>query len=285
MTGSISSHTQNFKIMKKLSLILITALTFLSAESSSAATEATYLETRNKFIHQFHNKESSTQEKAALTKLEKILREVIGTVKFSDKKGEITLETLNYNFDDIIEPSTLDGLFFRSDKETFFVTTKTLLDDYMSRHPNLPKEFDELHQNLPKNFDELVNEPKFYNKIFNGDAAFTKYAELPIKNNSLNTRAFLMLEAQDIGNFPPNLLMITAIKDGKIFVIKANLDEENQISFCANEWQKANDKKYTTSKNENIIFQNYVNCYKSRLENEKFLPQIMARAQAIISRI
>lgn len=256
--------------MKKLSLILITALTFLSTESRSGATDSEYIRHRNFFVKQFTNKNPEIQkDQAALAKIEKILQEIIGPVKFSVRKGEINLITLDHAFKGSMEFDRVDGLNFKSDKEIFFVTTKPILNDYLSTHPNLPKDFLLLAQT-----------EEFYGKVFGTDASFFKYAQLPLITP--NSHAFLALTSQDIELFLPNNLIILSEKGDKVYVsITALRNEVTQITKCENEWNRA----IVSQQDKEISFRNYRKCFSDNMRKEKFFLPLVTWAQTIADRI
>lgn len=256
--------------MIKFFLIFLTSFTFFSTESRSAATDAEYIRHRNFFVKQFTNNNPEIQkDQAALAKIEKMLQEIIGPVKFSVRKGEINLITLDHSFGGSMEFDRLDGLNFKSDKEIFFVTTKPILNDYLSTHPNLPKDFIFLAQT-----------EEFYSKVFGADATFFKYAELPLRTP--NSYAFLALTAQDMEIFLPNNLIILSEKNGKIYVaITALKNAVTQITICENEWNRAIGRQ----EDKEISFRNYRKCFADNMAKEKFFLPLVTSAQTIADRI
>ncbi len=255
----------------KFFLIFITALTIFAAESRSSDAEDLYIKSRNEFIKKYSRKDvdasAGKEETAALAQLEKLLAQAIGPIKFSSEFGEINLALSPYD-DGTHLYGNVDGLNFASDKKTFFATTKTILTDYLSKH-----------KELPKDFENLFKSDKFYSQIFNNDAAFSGYLELPIKSTDLkNSRAFLVLNAQDIGAFPPNSLIVITTRADKIFAAKIDLDPEienlaMQIDACENTWAE--------NKSDEVNFKAYKSCFAAKAKDEKFFLELISQAQKI----
>lgn len=122
----------------------------------------------------------------------------------------------------------LDGLRFDAERETVVVTTARLLDEYLRV------------RKLPNSLGELSKTGKFYFGVFDGGAAVTHYAELPVKvaNSETFAYAFLGLVAQDIGPYVPTTVFAFVKNGSRITIASAPPQQEiNQIPACQQEWE------------------------------------------------
>lgn len=265
----------------------------VSAVSMAASLEEKYLETRDGFIRQFEKATNSVDDGPALAELEKQLRTLVGPIKIEgcQKQGRINLVTLQNK----MGFGQVDGLRFDCGPESFFVTTKPLLERYLAEHPD-----------LPKNVMELSESDDFYRLAFHSDAGVLSYTGVPVR--SANTRsfvhAFLGVTAQEIGPFVPRDIFVFVAKGSRIFLVHTPAATEiTEIPQCRNEWA-AFDKKssealdaYRSSqlKNKKAIedsfryrqqgFEAYRSCYDRKAKNQPFFTPLKKQAQSIVDRL
>lgn len=255
--------------------------------------EEIYFKTRDNFIHKFAETSAESNDSQELKELENQLRTIIGPIDIEGfpKQGKINLETL---FPEV-GFGQIDGLRFDSDREYLFVTTETLLKNYLIKHPK-----------LPKNVPELSKNADFFSLVFYSDAAVNFYAKVPVKRAKGQTyaHAFLGIAAQDIGPFIPKEIYVLVAKRNKIFLVYAPTTiEVSEIQECKMEWDKFEKKRseafnvYRSSqlKNKKAIndsfryekqgFETYYRCYGKEVKNQEFFIALKRQAQSIVDRL
>jgi hypothetical protein len=282
--------------MAKSILSTIVLLLGLKGELRASALEEKYLATRDSFIKRFEKIKSSkdAENKQALDKLEKQLKEMIGPIKIEgfSEQGTINLETLQRNGGF----GQADGLIFTSPShnELLFVTTKGLLKHYAT------------NKELPIDLDRLSRTNEIYLRVFSWDSAFTLFTEMPITNiHGLSmAHAFLALNAQDIGPFIPTTLLVFIAKGNLVLLVKSNVqDQINEIPACKEEWDKFDKKSsealdvYQSSELKdqkafddhirygNEGFEAYRNCFGRNIKFEPIFPSLMNQVQSIVTRL
>ncbi len=279
---------------------LLTVFAAEPSENTSATTETKtvlleekYFETRNGFIRQFEKATSPIDDRQALAEIERQIRTIVGQVNIEGfpEQGKINLLTL------LPEPgfAQVDGLRFDSDRESLFVTTETLLKQYLAEHPK-----------LPKTLSELSKTGDFYRRVFHSDAGVIYYAEVPVKSTKSHSfaHAFLGVSAQDICPFIPNEIFVFVSKRNQILLVSSPTTIEiTEISQCKSEWDAFEKKRselfdiYRASqlKDEKAFddsircrqqgFESYRCCYDREAKNHKFFTSLKRQAQSIVNRL
>ena len=279
------------------SLPLLSALTAFGGEPvrTAVTSEQRYFETRDGFIRQFQEATTPVNgdDRQALVELEKQLRTIMGPLEAVGfpEEGRINLETLREDggFGQV------DGLRFGSKSETLFVTTETLLKNYLSTHPT-----------LPGNLSELSKTGEFYHLVFYWDAAVTHFAEVPVTSTKGQSfaSAFLGLIAQDIGPSAPNTLFVLVSKGDKRFLVSASTKAEiTQIPECKSDWDKFAEKAadalgtYRSSQKKDAKafddhvryekegFEAYRRCFGGAARSQEWFPPLTRQAQSIVDRL
>lgn len=242
--------------------IFLAYLVLFPIAGSAATPLETYIQTRNGFISQFAKAEpTNIEHDRALKALEEQLRSIIGPVDVAGfpRQGTINLQSLypsEGGFDQV------DGLRFSSERNMLFVTTDTLLKDFLNRNKTFPKDL------------RLLSEREnFYSRVFDWDSAFMVFAEIPVHPvESISfARAFLILNGQDIGPFVPETVVVFAAKGDRIFLTESEV-KISQVMSCKNEWGKsykraseALDRYHSSQLTDKKSFEDYV-----KLEGEAF---------------
>lgn len=278
----------------KYVLVLVLLLQVVIIDAVAGPTEDVYLEMRDRFIHQFEKTKDLNVEEHnhALKVLEEQLRLIVGPIKVTgfSGPGAINLETLERGDGGF---NQVDGLRFSSEGEQLFVTTEGLLKHYLENNKGFPKDL----SRLPKN-------EEFYSKVFDWDSTFTQFAEIPIrKTRGLSiARAFLTLNAQDIGPFNPETVIVFVSKGKRVLLYKSEV-QTIQIPACKDQWDRFERKssealaRYRSSGltdrnawNDNIRFEGegfeaYRRCYGIKIKSEKSFSRLTDQVQSIVNRL
>ena len=248
-------------------LVLVLSLWAHPAWSTTPAEEA-YWKARNTFIEKLKGA-SRAADRAALAQLEVRLRKIIGPadVEGFPQQGEINLETLDSDAE--VGFGQADGLRFRNNRETLFITTPGLLNLYSAGDLKTAKEMP-----APK-LASLASDMRFLSALFASDAAATYYVEVPVDSrNGESATAFLGNFEQDTGPFVPEHLFVFATKGRRILIAQIwKMDELPQISHCAKEWDN--------EKNDYA----YRECYGREAKTEPFFAALKQQAQSLVDRL
>jgi hypothetical protein len=210
----------------KYCLIALIMLVPLAAQAASP--EESYFAARDGYIQKFKSAGNSgkiddrtlNDEKRARGDLEQQLRRIVGP--FNSKgfsgQGKSNLASLFEGDEDF---GLLDGLVFASkgEKARVLVTTSALIDNWLRAHKNSHSG----RENLPEPVDAALKSDAFYTQALNTDAAFSRYALLPITKPAPATFAFAMLGArrQDIGPRTPDEIVASVVDADRLFVVTA----------------------------------------------------------------
>jgi hypothetical protein len=247
--------------------ILVALLVSLSA--AAASLEESYFAARNGYIEKFKAAEPnddrvSKEEELARGDLQDQLRRIVGTseIKGFSAPARSNLDTL---FKDEMGFGQLDGLVYSSadDKTHIVVTTDALLAHWLREHKDW---WGPTVSNVPQDVDAALKSEAFYTQALKSDAAVSEYAELPITKPAQAKFAFAMLAArsQDVGPRTPNELIVSVVKDGRVFVVTARANAKvDPMPGCQRIWRDA-------SRNAAKAHQAYV---ASGLKDDKLLEQ------------
>jgi hypothetical protein len=219
--------------MKSFALLCLLALT---TSAGAATPEQRYLELRDGYIAKFatapENDETSRQHEAALKELTGVLQGLIGpvTIKGLPADGQSNVDTL---YKDDIGFGHLDGLAFMSEaaKIEGVVTTTELLRHWLADHRD---------DGMPQEIGAAFKSDRFYYAAIQ-DAAFAKYAELPITRPASASVAVAVLGLRGNGEIkgPPSEIDVVAVRGDKVFFIAArDALKTGTIPACERVWKQ-----------------------------------------------
>jgi hypothetical protein len=288
---------------------LVALLVSISAAAAAASLEESYFAARDGYIEKFKAAEPDNghvrkEEEFARGDLQDQLRRIVGT---SDIKGfsapaRSNLDTL---FKDEIGFGLLDGLVYSSadDKTHIVVTTDTLLAHWLREHKDW---WGPTVSNVPQDVDAALKSEAFYTQALKSDAAVSEYAELPIATPAQAKFAFAMLAArsQDVGPRTPNELIVSAVKDGRVFVVTARANAKvDPMPGCRRIWRDASrnaakaHQAYVASglKDDKLLEQStrieeegfaaFRHCFAQQAKRRSFAAALTRQAQALIDRL
>ncbi len=227
-------------------VLLIAFLLALPAVAHAASPEQIYFAARDAAIRKIEQSEKRKESDearvkmhgAALADLEKQLRRIVGPSEIKDfpAEGKINLTTL---FKSDQGYGALDALVHWSadEKTSVTVTTEPLLKAWIKAHrnwwPNL--------ENVPQDVAKALQSNAFYTQALDSDAAFSQYTTLPIsKPASGFAVALLGYRAQDIGPSPASLVIVAAVRGGRVFLVSASASAKiEDMPACQPIWDEA----------------------------------------------
>jgi hypothetical protein len=183
------------------------------------------------------------------------------------------------------------------------VTTDALLDHWLREHKDW---WGPEVANVPQDVDTALKSEAFYTQALRTDAAISKYAELPVAKPANAKLAFAMLAArsQDIGPRTPDELIVSVLKDGRLFVLtapaKAKIDP---MPACQQIWRDATRKAakahaaYVASGlKDNKLFEQstrfeeegdagFRRCFAQQTKGRSFVAALTRQAQGLIDRL
>ncbi|MGY3475983.1 hypothetical protein [Bradyrhizobium ottawaense] len=219
--------------MKSLALL---CLLVLATPVHAATPEQHYLDLRDRYIAKFSSAKESDeiykQHDAALKELAGVLRGLVGpvTIKGLPADGKSNVDTL---FKSDIGFGHLDGLGFASegDKMQAVVTTTGLLTHWLREHRE---------DGMPQDSGAAFKSDRFYYQAIQ-DAAFAKYAELPITKPASASAAVAVLGLRGNGGLKraPDEIDVVAIKGDKVyFLATSDAVKTAEIPACERVWKQ-----------------------------------------------
>lgn len=286
--------------------ILIALLLTIPAASYAATSEQAYLAARDAAIRKIEQSQKRKDSEdaqiklhdAALADLEKRLRPVVGPSEIKDfpAEGKINLTALSKGD---MGYGTLDGLVYRSTDErtSVTVTTETLLKAWLKAHRNWWLNL----ENVPQDVAKALRSNAFYTQALDSDAAFSQVTELPIaKPASGIAVALLGYRAQDVGPSAADLIIVAAVRGGRVFVVSApasakveNMpacqpiwdDSVRKVAELFKRWEEGGrkkDKAFDQSRMENEADAAYRKCFGERVKADPRFKTLTEQAQALL---
>lgn len=258
-----------------------------------AAPEERYFETRDSFIREFKKATEPVDERSALAELEKQIRTIVGPAGYEGfpGRGKINLETLQNQ----LGVGQIDGLRFSSDREFLVVTTESLLKNYLTERPE-----------LPKGLRELAETEFFYTSALLPGADTSFSLEVPIKSakGQLFARAFLGVTAQSFRPVVPEEIFVFVSRGNQILLVytKATANITN-IPKCWAEWESLDKKRSEASEHyqasrlsseetlrdahrrEKLALEAYHQCFDREASSQPFFSSLTQQAQSIVDRL
>jgi len=264
--------------MRPLALLCLFAA--LAAPASAATPEQHYLEMRDRYIAKFskakENDETFKQHDAALNELAGVLRGLVGpvTIKGLPAEGKSNVDTL---FKNDIGFGHLDGLGFASegDKLQAVVTTAALLKHWLSEHRS---------DGMPQDAGAAFKSDRFYYYAIQ-DAAFAKYAELPVTKPSGVTSAVAVLGVRGNGDLkgPPQEIDVVAVKGDKIYYLAATEAMKTaEIPACEKIWKQMMARKTPQDlmAKEDQAMDAYTTCFAKEAPGQSWYAAAVKKAQS-----
>jgi hypothetical protein len=195
----------------------------------------------------------------------------------------------------------VDGLLYVSEdyKTQVVVTTEGLFRTWLRAHRNWWRD-----NNVPQDPAKALRHVSFYTQAVGTGAAFSKYAELPIKKPAAASLAFAMLgtTAQDIGPREPDEVTVSVLQGGKLTIVRVEASAKiGPFPPCQALWDKAmtksqeeferhqaNPNARTPSRQASIEEEGdaaFHRCFAERAPPDKGFPDLVRQAQEIVDKL
>ncbi|GMO40296.1 hypothetical protein [Bradyrhizobium sp. TM233] len=267
--------------MKSLALLCLLAL---ATPAHAAAPEQHYLDLRDRYIAKFSSAKESDeiykQHDAALKELASVLRGLVGpvTIKGLPADGKSNVDTL---FKSDIGFGHLDGLGFASegDKMQAVVTTTGLLTHWLREHRE---------DGMPQDSGAAFKSDRFYYQAIQ-DAAFAKYAELPITRPASASAAVAVLGLRGNGGLKgaPDEIDVVAIKGDKVyFLATSDALKTAEIPACERVWKQMMAKPVNKKDprgdmaREDQAMDAYTKCFAKEAPSQSWYAAAVKKAQS-----
>ncbi|MDA9474646.1 hypothetical protein XI03_09035 [Bradyrhizobium sp. CCBAU 65884] len=267
--------------MKSLALL---CLLVLATPVHAATPEQHYLDLRDRYIAKFSSAKESDdiykQHDAALKELAGVLRGLVGpvTIKGLPADGKSNVDTL---FKSDIGFGHLDGLGFASegDKMQAVVTTTGLLTHWLREHRE---------GGMPQDNGAAFKSDRFYYQAIQ-DAAFAKYAELPITKPASASAAVAVLGLRGNGGLKgaPDEIDVVAIKGDKVyFLATSNAVKTAEIPACERVWKQMMAKPVNKEDprgdmaREDQAMDAYTTCFAKEAPSQSWYAAAVKKAQS-----
>ena len=260
-------------------LVLLCLLAFVTS-AHAASPEQHYLDLRDHYIAKFskakESDETFKQHDAALNELTGVLRGLVGpvTIKGLPAEGKSNVDTL---FREDIGFGHLDGLGFATegDKQQAVVTTTALLKHWLHEHSK---------DGMPQEIDAAFRSDRFYYQAIQ-DAAFAKYAELPITKPTSAGAAVAVLGVRGNGDLkgPPREIDVVAIQGEKVFFLAAtDAVKTAEIPACEKVWKQMMAKKVPQDSmaKEDQAMDAYTKCFAKEAPSQSWFAAAVKKAQS-----
>ncbi|MBR0986428.1 hypothetical protein [Bradyrhizobium liaoningense] len=267
--------------MKSLALLCLLAL---ATPAHAAAPEQHYLDLRDRYIAKFSSAKESDeiykQHDAALKELASVLRGLVGpvTIKGLPADGKSNVDTL---FKSDIGFGHLDGLGFASegDKMQAVVTTTGLLTHWLREHRS---------DGMPQDSGAAFKSDRFYYQAIQ-DAAFAKYAELPITKPASASAAVAVLGLRGNGGLKgaPDEIDVVATRGDKVyFLATSDALKTAEIPACERVWKQMMAKPVNKKDprgdmaREDQAMDAYTKCFAKEAPSQSWYAAAVKKAQS-----
>lgn len=267
-----------------MKLLASLCLLVLATGAQAATPEQRYLDLRDRYIAKFSkaeaNDQTSRQHDAALKELTGVLRGLVGPVaiKGLPAEGKSNVDTL---YKDESGFGHLDGLGFASEGDTLqaVVTTTALLKHWLVEHRE---------DGMPQDTAAALKSDRFYYYAIQ-DAAFAKYAELPVTKPAAASVAVAVLGLRGNGDLkgPPREIDVVAIQGDKVFFLAASdAVKTAPIPACEKVWKqmmaKPLDKKDPRSDiaREDRAMETFTQCFAREAPGQGWYATAVKKAQS-----
>ncbi len=263
--------------MRSLALL---CLLVLAKPVHAATPEQHYLDLRNRYIAKFskakESDETYKQHDAALKELAGALRGLVGAVaiKGLPAEGRSNVDTL---FENDVGFGHLDGLSFASegDKIQAVATTTGLLKHWLREHRD---------EGMPQEIGAALRSDRFYHYAIQ-DAAFAKYAELPVTKPASASAAVAVLGVRGNGDLkgPPSEIGVVAIQGDKVFFLASpGAVKTAEIPACEKVWKQmmARTTPQDATAREDQAMDAYTKCFAKEAPSQSWYAAAVKKAQS-----
>lgn len=214
---------------RPMKALVLAALLLPPIGAAAVSPEDAYLAARDRYIASFKTTASAKDEKAALARQDKAVRDleqqlkaIVGPFSASGfpAEGKLNLVSL---FPDDIGFGMLDGLVYGEGEsaKSIVVTTDSLLDKWLLGRPK-GRSIDD----IPTSAAAAVKTENFYAQAVNSDSAAANYGEIPVAAPPGAKFAHAMLSL--IGNGPlvpgtPDRIFVALEQGGRVFIVSEKL--------------------------------------------------------------
>jgi hypothetical protein len=259
-------------------------LLVLAMPVHAAPAERHYLDLRDRYIAKFskarESDEIAKQHDAALKELAGVLRGLVGPVaiKGFSADGRSNVDTL---FRSDVGFGHLDGLSFASDgdKTQAVVTTTALLTHWLREHRD---------DGMPQESSAAFRSDRFYYHAIQ-DAAFAKYAELPVTKPASTSAAFAVLGLRGNGELKgaPDEIDVVAISGDRVYFIAArDAVKTAEIPACERVWKQMMAKPVNKKDprgdmaREDRTMDAYTKCFAKEAPSQSWYAAAVRKAQS-----
>jgi hypothetical protein len=177
-----------------------------------------------------------------------------------------------------IDTGLLDGMIYPApdNKGFLIVTTEMLLKHWLVEHKDW---WGAKTENVPQQIPAALASNAFYTQALETDAAISRYAELPVKAPAgvPFVHAMLVARSQILDPSPPDELLISLVKDGRVFIVSAPAETKVKLMpACVKFWtdlQKKSEDKASTA---------FTRCFAGRAPTAPFFAPLVKQAQALV---
>jgi len=275
----------------RLLAAMLMLLAAACADAQAGSPVQDYLASRDAYLRQFKDanfddEPTRTAHDRALHDLDARLQVILGTVRIAGF-GEPKL-----NLDSLAEGTEgfglLDGLVSVSadEKTSIVVTTDALLDKWLLGH----KKWWGSKDDMPPGTEAALKSEAFYTQALNTDAAFFKFADIPLGKPADASFAYAALvgRAQDLGRQTPAEIVIVLRRGGRTYVVLAPIAAKiAAVPTCARGWQKAEDQASAArdDKAERLredAYRAYRRCFAGAAAHTSYFPELAKQAKALV---
>ena len=196
------------------------------------------------------------------------------TIKGLPADGKSNVDTL---FKGDIGFGHLDGLGFATegDKLQAVVTTTGLLEHWLSEHRE---------DGMPQEISAALRSDRFYYYAIQ-DAAFAKYADLPITKPGGASAAVAVLGVRGNGGLkgPPSEIGVVAVQGDKVFYLAAtDAVKTAEIPPCEKVWKQMMAKKtpQDAMAREDQAMDAYTKCFAKEAPSQSWFAAAVKKAQS-----
>ena len=278
-------------------LLWISVLALLPAMAIAASAEQAYLAARDAQVRRLTalSKPDPSSDKVlkeherAVAELEKQLKRVIGPSALAlpglPAEGKINNNTLTKGDQGF---GLLDGLVYWSGdyKTQVVVTTEGLFKVWLREHRKWWNE-----NNVPQDPAKALRHDSFYTQAVSADAAVSKFVELPIKKPAAASLAFAMLsmQAQDVGPWEPEQVMVAVLQGGKLYVVRVPAAAKiGPFPACKAVWDQFRKRAEAAADGmpiENAGYAAFRRCFAERAPRENGFADLVRQAQDIADKL
>jgi hypothetical protein len=264
--------------------LLALSLLLVSMAAQAASPEERYLAARDAAIAKFSSPDAPDleQHEAALAELAAMLRPIIEPVSIKGLPAEAksNLTTLSSGDSGF---GQLDGLVLASpdDKLRVVVTTTALVQHWVREHRK---------DGVPQELGAALRSGELYWWALT-DAAFGKYAELPIVKPAAARLAVAVLGLRSNSDLKgkPNEIDVATVDGERVLILTAQVTTEiPPILRCEQGWNAAMKKPVDKSdpngfsRREDAAEAVFIGCFIKQAPSRKFFPGVTKEAQALI---